>query len=254
MAKITDLQGRPHSGIVPYAVVAIVTDNVDPDELGRIQVKFPTLHEEPLSFWLRQVAPMAGKDPGVYALPEIEDEVLVIFLQGSHDVGIIIGQFWNGVDLPPPEAKDAMPTTGDQDTGATWSTDTFTEGSKSLDDNDRRFWKSRAGALVAFDDTEGSESLQLWDKDHALSLVFDTSTQRIILANTKGDLHVRTKGDLYLEAGGEVKMKAKADITIDSDANIMVKAATKATVDAGSQVLITSTLVNVKGSSRINLN
>jgi len=254
MAKITDLQGRPHSGIVPYAVVAIVTDNVDPDELGRIQVKFPTLHEEPLSFWLRQVAPMAGKERGLYALPEKEDEVLVIFLQGAHDVGIIVGQFWNGVDLPPPEAKDKMPTAGDTDTGATWSTDQFTEGSKDLEKNDRRFWKSRAGALVAFDDTEGSETLQLWDKDHKLSLVFDTAEQRIVMANTGGDLHIRTKGNLFLEAGEEVKMKAGADIFIDSDANVNIKAASNGTFEAGSNIDIKAGgQVNVKGT-RINLN
>ena len=254
MAKITDLQGRPHSGIVPFAVMALVTDNVDPDELGRIQVKFPTLHEEPLSFWLRQIAPMAGIERGLYALPEIDDEVLVVFLQGSHDVGVIIGQFWNGVDKPPPEAKDAMPTAGDTDTGATWSTDQFTEGSKSLDKNDRRFWKSRAGALMAFDDTEGSETLQLWDKDHKLSLVFDTAEQRIVLANTGGDLHVRTKGNLFLEDGDKVKMKAGADITIDSDANVNIKAASNGNFEAGAVINITaSSACNVKGKP-INLN
>jgi len=254
MAKITDLQGRPHSGIVPFAVMALVTDNVDPDELGRIQVKFPTLHEEPLSFWLRQVSPMAGKERGLYALPEKEDEVLVVFLQGSHDVGVIIGQFWNGVDKPPPEAKDKMPVAGDTDTGATWSTDQFTEGSKDLEKNDRRFWKSRAGALMAFDDTEGSETLQFWDKDHKLSLIFDTAEQRIVMANTGGDMHIRTKGTLYLEAGEEVKMKAKSDIYIDSDTNVNIKAATNATMESGSKIDIKSTTVNVKGTARINLN
>ena len=60
---------------MPFAVVGIVTDNVDPDELGRIQVKFPTLHEEPLSFWLRQISPNAGAERGLYALPEIDDEL-----------------------------------------------------------------------------------------------------------------------------------------------------------------------------------
>ena len=29
---------------------------------------------------------------------QVDDEVLVVFMQGSQDVGVIIGQFWNGVD------------------------------------------------------------------------------------------------------------------------------------------------------------
>ena len=154
MAKLTDVMGRPHSGMIPWAVVGIVTDNVDPDELGRIQVKFPTLHDEPLSFWIRQISPNAGKERGIYALPEREDEVMVLFMQGSHDVGVIIGQFWNGIDKPPPEAKDKMPTPGDTDTGAVWSTDKFTAGSQDLSKNDRRFWKSRSGAGICLSCTD----------------------------------------------------------------------------------------------------
>jgi uncharacterized protein involved in type VI secretion and phage assembly len=241
MAKITDTQGKPHSGIVPFTVVALVTDNVDPDELGRLKVKFPTLHEEPLSFWLRQVSPNAGKERGLYALPEKEDEVLVVFLQGSQDVGIIIGQFWNGIDKPPPEAKDKMPKAGDQDTGAEWSTDKYTEGSKDLSKNDRRFWKSRSGALMVFDDTSGKESVHLWDKDKNLSMVFDSSTKRIILANKEGDLHIRTKKNLFLEAGETVKIKAKQDIVAEAGAKMTLKSTAQTDVTSSGPV-------NVKGT------
>ena len=246
MAKITDSHGRPHSGVVPFTVVALVEDNVDPDELGRIKVKFPTLHEEPISFWLRQISPNAGKERGLYALPEKEDEVLVLFLQGSQDVGIIIGQFWNGIDKPPPEAKDKMPKPGDQDTGASWSTDKFSEGSQDLEKNDRRFWKSRSGALMVFDDTDGKESVHLWDKDHNLSLVFDTAEKRIILANKAGDLHIRTKKNLFLEAGETIKIKAKQDI--------IGEAGQKMNLKAGQQMDISSNLTNIKGTTKLNLN
>lgn len=177
MAKMTDMMGRPHSGMVPFCVVGIVTDNVDPDELGRIQCKFPTLHEEPMSFWLRQSSPNAGKERGMYALPEKEDEVLVVFMQGTQDVGVILGQFWNGVDVPPAEAKAGLP--GPAATHAmSWSKDTFTDGSKDLASNDRRFWKSRSGHLLVFDDTGGAESVQIWDKSHKLAFVFDTTESR----------------------------------------------------------------------------
>lgn len=212
MAKLTDVSGRPHSGIVSNAVVAIVTDNVDPERLGRIKVKFPTLHQEPESFWIRQSSPNGGQERGLYALPEIGDEVLVVFMQGSQDVGVIIGQFWNGEDIPPQEAEDAMPGSGKSDTGAEWSTELFTDGSTSIDDNDRRFWKSRSGHLFVFDDTSGSETIQMWDGSHTLCFTFDTAKQAIFLTNSAGDIHIRTATDLYLEAGNDIKYIAGNNI------------------------------------------
>jgi len=237
MAKLTDMMGRPHSGLVPWAVVGIVTDNVDPDELGRIQVKFPTLHEEPLSFWLRQISPNAGKERGLYALPEKDDEVLVIFVQGSHDVGVIIGQFWNGVDIPPKECKDALPGSG-----ALWSgqksSDGFADGSTSLDDNDRRFWKSRSGHLLVFDDTSGSETVQIWDNSHTLALAFDTAESRIVLSNSSGDIHIRTATDLYLEAGNDIIWHAANNIDGESGMDTLHKAGNNYEMESGMDATI----------------
>jgi len=225
MAKVTDLSGRPHSGLVPHAVIGLVTDNVDPDELGRVQVKFPTLHDEPVSFWLRQISPNAGAERGLYALPEIDDEVLVLFVQGSHDVGVIIGQFWNGVDVPPAECKDGLPgANATKVSGASISKDTFTDGTSNLDKNDRRFWKSRAGHLLVFDDSDGKESVQIWDKEHKLSLVFDSSKGLITLANTDGDLHIRTGGSLFLEAGKDLNWYAGQKIVGESGMDTTHKA------------------------------
>jgi phage baseplate assembly protein gpV len=240
MAKLTDVMGRPHSGLIPWAVVGLVTDNVDPDELGRIQVKFPTLHEEPLSFWIRQISPNAGKERGLYALPEIDDEVMVLFMQGSHDVGVIIGQFWNGVDIPPQECKDTMPKPGDT-AKQERSTDEFNDGTKNLEKNDRRFWKSRSGHLIVLDDSNGAETVQIWDQTHTLSLVFDSADSRILLTNSKGDIHIRTKTDLYLEAGNDIIVTAKNnidtlahnDILFECDMNWSMKAGMDATEEAG---------------------
>ncbi len=240
MAKLTDFLGRPHSGLVPFAVSAIVVDNVDPDELARIQVKFPTLDQEPVSYWLRQSSPNAGKERGLYALPEIDDEVLVIFMQGSQDVGIIIGQFWNGIDIPPQECKDALPGEG-KTHAMTWSADTFSDGTTDLEKNDRRFWKSRSGHLFVFDDSDGKESVQIWDGTHTLALVFDTADSRILLTNSTGDIHIRTETDLYLEAGNDIKWKAGNDLKgeagndIDEHAmnNYKFKADTNVTMESG---------------------
>jgi uncharacterized protein involved in type VI secretion and phage assembly len=232
MPKATDVGGRPFSGLGPSTVVGIVTDNVDPDELGRIKVKFPTLASEPASFWIRQHAPMAGKERGFYTLPEKEDEVMVMFMQGSHDTGVIVGQFWNGVDKPPKEAKDGLPGPAKQEVpGGQLSKDKFTDGSKDLSKNDRRFWKSRSGHLFVFDDTDGKESIQMWDKAHILSMAFDTKEKRIILANTDGDIHIRTKNHLWLEAGQDIKWRAGNDIVGESANNTKHKVGQNWTVD-----------------------
>jgi uncharacterized protein involved in type VI secretion and phage assembly len=237
MSKNADVLGRPHSGLISYPVPALVVDNVDPDELGRIRVKFPTLHLEgggdTTSWWVRQSAPMAGKERGFYALPEIDDEVLVAFMQGSQDVGVIIGQFWNGVDIPPKEAKDGMPGSSKTTTGGSVSTATFSDGTTSLATNDRRFWKSRSGHLFVFDDSSGAETVQIWDKNHELCLAFDSAAGLITLSNTKADIHIRAKGAVYIEAGTEISYKAGTSITGESGTSTALKSGTSHAIEAG---------------------
>lgn len=217
MPKVTRNDGQANSGQMSNMVVGIVDDNVDPDELGRIRVKFPTLHQEPMSFWIRQSSPMAGKERGFYSIPEKEDEVLVMFMQGSQEVGVCMGSFWNGADKPPTEAKDGLP--GPDKTkidGGQWSKDTFEQGSQDLSKNDRRFWRSRSGSMMVFDDSEGAESIQMWDKNHELAFVFDSTNGRIVLSNSKGDIHIRSKNDIFIEAGNDIKWIAKNNIEGES--------------------------------------
>jgi uncharacterized protein involved in type VI secretion and phage assembly len=218
---------------VSTAVNAIVSDHDDPEKLGRVKVRYPTLDGEPESHWLRVVAPGAGSDRGLHALPSVGDEVLVVFLYGSQDTGVVVGPLFNGRAKPPREADDGMPPpSATQVAGAQASTDTFTAGSGDDAGNDRRLWRSRSGHLLVFDDTDGACSVQLWDGTRALSLVLDGASRRILLANTAGDLHVRTAGRLFLEAGGDVVIRAGGRLDLASRAD--------AAVDAGAALALSS--------------
>src|SRR2546426_9457473 len=80
-----------------YGVVAgIVTNNEDPDGLGRVKIRFPWLSEDNESWWARIAAPMAGKERGAYFLPEVDDEVLVAFEHGDVNFPYVLGALWNG--------------------------------------------------------------------------------------------------------------------------------------------------------------
>ncbi len=87
-------------------VVGIVTNNQDPDKLGRVKVKFPWLSDGEESYWARVAVPMAGAARGTYVLPDVEDEVLVAFDRGDMAVPYIIGGLWNGKDKPPMDNGD----------------------------------------------------------------------------------------------------------------------------------------------------
>jgi len=84
-------------------VRALVVDVQDPESAGRIKVRFPSL---PNSFeaWARVSLPLGGNQTGLWALPEIGDEVVVAFEEGDPRNPMVLGSLWNG-KRPPTSAS-----------------------------------------------------------------------------------------------------------------------------------------------------
>lgn len=89
-------------------LVGVVSNNRDPEGLGRVRVKFPTLTEDHESNWARIVAMGAGSARGWDCLPEINDEVLVAFEHGDIHRPYVMGAVWNGKDKPPESVQDSV--------------------------------------------------------------------------------------------------------------------------------------------------
>src|SRR2546430_12727923 len=81
-------------------VVGVVTNNQDPDGMGRVKVKFPWLSDADESNWARVAAPMAGQERGIYFLPEVGDEVLVGVEDGDVRVSYLLGALWDWPEAP----------------------------------------------------------------------------------------------------------------------------------------------------------
>jgi phage protein D/phage baseplate assembly protein gpV len=88
--------GPPMNGVV----TALVTGIDDPDQLGRVKLKFPWLSDTYESDWVRVVQFGAGNGRGAVFLPEVDDEVLVAFEHGEARRPYVIGGLYNGVDQP----------------------------------------------------------------------------------------------------------------------------------------------------------
>jgi uncharacterized protein involved in type VI secretion and phage assembly len=127
------------TGRVYGVVVGVVTNLEDPEDLGRVKVRYPWLLEDSESPWARVMTFMAGGNRGGVFRPEVDDEVLVMFEHGDVRFPYVLGSLWNG--------QDSMPTERGADA-----------------DNNVRLIKSRSGHQVVLDDTPGKEKVTVSDQ------------------------------------------------------------------------------------------
>ena len=87
---------RTWNGVVSARVV----DHNDPKKMGRIKVQF-FWQTDGSTHWARTTSPHAGPDRGFMFMPEVGDEVAVIFEDGDPERPVIIGSLWNGTQVAP---------------------------------------------------------------------------------------------------------------------------------------------------------
>jgi uncharacterized protein involved in type VI secretion and phage assembly len=176
-----DGEALRHFGVYP----AIVTDIVDPDSLGRIQVKFPWLGKAGAGVraWATLLTPYADDDQGFEMLPSVDTQVVVMFEAGELWRPYIVGSCWNGKEkLPQGPAKP----------------------------NNIRVIKTRSGSRLEFDDTDGAEKVTLSMKA-GHQLVLDNGANEIQLTHANG--HV-----IRFTAGGQIEIQANATIELTATA------------------------------------
>jgi uncharacterized protein involved in type VI secretion and phage assembly len=194
-------------GVTAGVVVGIVTDNNDRDGLHRVKVRFPWLDDGEQSFWARVASPMAGGDRGLYFLPEVEDEVLVMFEHGDIRFPYIIGALWNGKDKPPVENSDGK--------------------------NNVRVIKSRSGHVIKLNDEHDKETVEIIDRSGNNSIMIDTAAnsitirahQDITLAAPNGTITISAQ-TIALNASGEGTFTTSGKMTVHAKDDLTVKGKT----------------------------
>jgi uncharacterized protein involved in type VI secretion and phage assembly len=190
------LAERNGSARITGVVTAVVTNLDDPEKLHRVKVKFPWLTEDDESAWARVATPMAGRERGLYLLPEVDDEVLVAFEHGDPRFPYVVGSLWNKNAMPPEE---------------------------QMAKNERRSLKSRSGHVVRFDDTEGAEKIEILDKSEKNSIVVSTSDNTITI-KADADITIESSGGKVVLKGSGVEILSEADVKVEAKGNMDLKA------------------------------
>lgn len=79
----------------------VVTNNRDPDSLGKIRARVPDVLGDLESGWAKPCVPYAGPRVGLYLIPPPDALVWIEFEQGDPDRPIWTGCYWERGDLPP---------------------------------------------------------------------------------------------------------------------------------------------------------
>jgi uncharacterized protein involved in type VI secretion and phage assembly len=88
----------------PGAFLAHVVSVQDPDHRNRIQVRLYNIdgvNGQDGAVWARVAVPFAGSNRGAFFIPDVGDEVLVVYLSGDSRFPVVVGGLWNGHDSAP---------------------------------------------------------------------------------------------------------------------------------------------------------
>lgn len=86
-----------------------VVQNVDPQQIGRIQAMVPDVSGLLPSSWALPCVPIAGKQSGSYCVPQVGAGVWIEFEQGDPDYPIWTGGFWGTAGEVPAQALAGNP-------------------------------------------------------------------------------------------------------------------------------------------------
>lgn len=195
-ARVPNGLGGRWYGVYP----ALVSDIKDPDGLGRVKVTLPWAPDTGgarYEAWARVATLMGGRNRGSWFIPDVNDEVLILFEGGDPRRPYVVGGLWNGSDTPP-------------------------ESMDGAGNNYRKVLRSRNGVKITLDDNDGREQC----------IIETPGGQKLTMKDGPGSVEIMDSNGntLKLEPSG-ITVTAAAKVTIN--ASTMEISAGMVTVNAG---------------------
>ena len=189
----------PASGLLPamrgLQIGKVVQLEKDPDGEDRILVKLPIIDPAAQGVWARVACLDAGKQRGTFFRPEIDDEVIVGFINDDPRDPVVLGQLNSSNKPAPLQAKD---------------------------DNHEKGIFTRSKMRVLFNDDTKTITIDTPSKN---SIVIDEKSKSIVITDqNKNTIKMETAG-ITIDSPKNINIKAGANISIEAKANFNVKAA-----------------------------
>lgn len=172
----------------------------DPDGEFRVLVTLPLVKDDNKGLWVRLGTFYASNKVGALFYPEVNDEVVIAFMNEDPRYGVILGSVYSKKNPPPYPVDEA---------------------------NTKKAIKTKSGLEIIFDDkdniiefnTPGKQQIKIDDKGKSI-LIKDSNNNKVTLS----------KSGISLESASNITLSAKGDITLDAKANLKLNAGAKASM------------------------
>lgn len=220
--ETVDINDIPAAGLLAAVnglQIGIVTQlENDPDGEDRILVRLPVVDSKSEGIWARVATLDAGENRGSFFRPEIDDEVIVGFINGNPNDSVVLGMM-NSSAKPAPLAAS--------------------------DDNHEKGFVTRSEIKFIFNDEKKSVTMET---PGGKMVSVDDDAGVIHLEDENGNKIVLNSDGITFDSPSDLTLKATGDVNIEGmNVNAKANAQFKAEGTAGAEVSSSATAV-LKGS------
>ena len=193
----------------------------DPDGSYRAKVSFPTMQDEG-GVWARVAQPDAGENRTVFFRPELDDEVIIGFINNDPRRPIVLGAVHSAAKASPIEPED---------------------------DNHKKGIVTRSEMKMLFDD----ELIEVVIETPNGNSIRITEDEGLIEIKDENENYIKLSSDgITMESASDISIKASGDITIEGNnvnlaANMQAKmeGSAGAEVSSGASTVIQGSIVQI---------
>lgn len=224
-----DLNESPSAGLLGaikgLQIAKVLQLENDPEGEDRILVKIPIIDNSSNGTWVRIACLDAGKDRGSFFRPEIDDEVIVGFINNDPRHAIMLGMLNSSAKPAPLTATDANDEKG-----------FFTRSNMRVHFND--------GKKIITIDTPAGNSIVL-DEDGSKIEIKDQNANKITMDSS--GIKLDSPNDVEIKAGLNLKISAGSAIEITGN-SMKVGGTASMNLESASTKISSSGVTEISGS------
>lgn len=210
----TNVTAPPAAGWLPgiegLHVGKVKKLNDDPEGEHQVQVEIPLLNGSKNTLWARLVHLYAGKERGLFFIPEVGDEVVIGFFNNDPCRPVILGSLYSSKQAPPYNL-----------TAENYTKAIITKTKMKIELNEDK----KIITIV----TPGKNEIEINDDKKSIKIA--DQNQNVITLDSKGitldsakDITLKAKSNIVLDATAKTSVKAKSDVELEG---LNVKATAK---------------------------